>query len=44
MHQELIALVGALIEQNDTLMGNASLTDDDDEPQTYIDGTPIRTS
>ena len=45
MHQELLTMVGSLIEQNRDLM--AALTDgivdpEDQAPRSYLDGSPVR--
>jgi hypothetical protein len=44
MHQELLSMVGALLEQNQQILGSVSqVTEDFDGPPThYMDGTPIR--
>lgn len=44
MHHELMAMVGALIEQNQqTLDAVSQITDDFEGPAThYMDGTPVR--
>jgi hypothetical protein len=43
MHQELLSMVGALLEQNQQILGSVSqVTEDFDGPPThYMDGTPI---
>jgi hypothetical protein len=44
MHRELLSMVGALLEQNQQILGSVSqVTEDFDGPPThYMDGTPIR--
>jgi hypothetical protein len=44
MHQELLSMVGALLEQNQQILESVSqVTEDFDAPPThYMDGTPIR--
>lgn len=43
MHEELLAMVGALLEQNQQILGALSeVTNDfEREPRTYLDGTPV---
>jgi hypothetical protein len=43
MHRELLSMVGALLEQNQQIMGTVhQVTDDFDAPPTlYMDGSPI---
>jgi hypothetical protein len=44
MHQELLSMLAALLEQNQQILGSVSqVTEDFDGPPThYMDGTPIR--
>lgn len=43
MHSELLAMVGALLEQNQQILAAVSDVTDDFEgkPRTYMDGSPI---
>ena len=50
MHEELLAMLGAVIEQNQQVLEqnqqilealNDATDDDDREPRTYLDGTPV---
>lgn len=43
MHKELLAMVGALIEQNQQILDAVNDVADDPEraPRTYLDGTPV---
>ena len=42
LHKELLALVGTLVQQNErTLEALDLFVDDEAEPGTYLDGTPV---
>lgn len=43
MHNELLATVGTLVQQNERMLEalGMAIDDDEDEPRTYLDGTPV---
>jgi hypothetical protein len=43
MHLDLLQMVGALIDQNQQILETLTdVVDEDDEPRTYLDGSPVR--
>jgi hypothetical protein len=43
MHHDLLQMVGALIDQNKQILeALTDVVDEDDEPRTYLDGSPVR--
>jgi signal-transduction protein with cAMP-binding, CBS, and nucleotidyltransferase domain len=43
MHHDLLQMVGALLEQNQQILeALTEVAEDDEEPRTYLDGSPVR--